>query len=65
MNQVKGNIKINIKNAEKIKELLDKAATLSKQLTEVLIEINEMNHQVDLEFCPEKQSQEGLSKNLN
>lgn len=55
-NKVTGNIIVDIKNAEKLKELLRQAADLSEQLSDTLDQINEMNHQVDLKFVAAEQS---------
>ena len=49
-NKVTGNIIVDIKNAEKLKELLRQADDLSEQLSDTLDQINEMNHQVGLKF---------------
>ena len=55
-NKVTGNIIVDIKNAEKLKELLRQAADLSEQLSDTLDQINEMNHQVGLKFVAVEQS---------
>ena len=55
-NKVTGNIIVDIKNAEKLKELLRQAADLSEQLSDTLDQINEMNHQVGLKFVAAEQS---------
>ncbi|MGF3114750.1 hypothetical protein ACQV2R_05150 [Facklamia sp. P12937] len=63
MNDINAQFQIEIKNANELKKLLDKAATLSKQLNDVLDEINETHLQFGLKPFPQKLYQEEVPKN--
>lgn len=60
MQNINLHFQIRIKNTDELKKLFGKAVTLSKQLNDVLDEINETHLQFDLKAFPQKPHQEDV-----